>query len=78
MMRLSKHETLVPGKFGKIKAPNYDPKLFENFVRRTEGFKVPIQYGLVVIKSPNTARCMNEHAQATPCRRRATRRRPWA
>ncbi len=39
----------------------YDPKLFETFVRRTEGFKVPIQYGLVVIKSPRMARYMNEH-----------------
>jgi len=39
----------------------YDPKLFETFVRETEGFKVPIQYGLVVIKSPRMARYMNEH-----------------
>jgi 5,10-methylenetetrahydrofolate reductase len=39
----------------------YDPKLFETFVRRVEGFGVPIQYGLVVIKSPQMARYMNEH-----------------
>jgi methylenetetrahydrofolate reductase (NADPH) len=39
----------------------YDPKLFETFVRRVEGFKVPVQYGLVVIKSPKMARYINEH-----------------
>ncbi len=39
----------------------YDPKLFETFVRRVEGFKVPVQYGLVVIKSPKMARFMNEN-----------------
>jgi methylenetetrahydrofolate reductase (NADPH) len=39
----------------------YDPKLFETFVRRVEGFKVPIQYGLVIIKSPKMAKYMNEH-----------------
>jgi 5,10-methylenetetrahydrofolate reductase len=39
----------------------YDPKLFETFARRVEGFKVPVQYGLVVIKSPKMARYMNKH-----------------
>uniref|UniRef100_A0A7V4G9X5 Methylenetetrahydrofolate reductase n=1 Tax=Desulfobacca acetoxidans TaxID=60893 RepID=A0A7V4G9X5_9BACT len=39
----------------------YDPKVFETFVRRAEGFRVPIQYGLVVIKSPKMAQYMNEH-----------------
>ena len=39
----------------------YDPKLFERFVRQTEGFGVPIQYGLVIIKSPKMGAFMNEH-----------------
>jgi 5,10-methylenetetrahydrofolate reductase len=39
----------------------YDPKLFETFVRRVEGFKVPVQLGLVIIKSPKMAKYMNEH-----------------
>jgi len=39
----------------------YDPKVFEAFVRRVEGFKVPVQFGLVVIKSPKMAKYMNEH-----------------
>jgi len=38
----------------------YDPKVFETFVRRTEGFGVPIQWGVVLIKSPKMARYMNE------------------
>lgn len=39
----------------------YDPKLFETFVRKTQGFGVPIQYGLVVLKSPRMANFMNEN-----------------
>jgi 5,10-methylenetetrahydrofolate reductase len=39
----------------------YDPKLFETFVRKIEGFKVPVQLGLVIIKSPKMAKYMNEH-----------------
>jgi 5,10-methylenetetrahydrofolate reductase len=39
----------------------YDPRLFETFIRKTEGFRVPIQYGLVVIKSPKMARYMNDN-----------------
>ena len=38
----------------------YDPRLFEEFIRKTEGFGVPIQYGLLVIKSPQMARFINE------------------
>ncbi|MFZ5448039.1 MAG: methylenetetrahydrofolate reductase [Thermodesulfobacteriota bacterium] len=39
----------------------YDPKLFETFIRKTEGFGVPIQYGIVIIKSPKMAQYMNDH-----------------
>jgi len=39
----------------------YDPKLFEVFVRKVEGFKTPIQFGLVLLKSPKMARFMNDH-----------------
>lgn len=39
----------------------YDPKVFETFVRRVETFKIPVQLGLVIIKSPKMARFMNEH-----------------
>jgi 5,10-methylenetetrahydrofolate reductase len=39
----------------------YDPKVFEAFVRGVEGFKVPVQLGLVIIKSPKMAKFMNEH-----------------
>jgi 5,10-methylenetetrahydrofolate reductase len=39
----------------------YDLKVFETFIRRVEGFKAPIQLGLVIIKSPKMARFMNEH-----------------
>jgi 5,10-methylenetetrahydrofolate reductase len=39
----------------------YDLKLFETFIRQTEGFGVPIQYGLVIIKSPQMGQYMNEH-----------------
>jgi 5,10-methylenetetrahydrofolate reductase len=39
----------------------YDPKLFETFIRKTEGFGVPIQYGIVIIKSPKMAKYMNDH-----------------
>ncbi|MDD5640635.1 MAG: methylenetetrahydrofolate reductase [Syntrophales bacterium] len=39
----------------------YDLKLFETFIRKTEGFGVPIQYGVVIIKSPKMAKYMNEH-----------------
>ncbi len=39
----------------------YDPVLIERFVRKTEGFGVPIQLGVVMIKSAKMARFMNEH-----------------
>jgi 5,10-methylenetetrahydrofolate reductase len=39
----------------------YDLKLMETFVRKVEGFKIPIQYGLVVLKSPQMARYMNDN-----------------
>jgi len=39
----------------------YDPKLFETFVRKVEGFGVPIQFGLVFLKSPKMGKFMNEH-----------------
>ncbi|MBM4273028.1 MAG: 5,10-methylenetetrahydrofolate reductase [Deltaproteobacteria bacterium] len=38
----------------------YDPRLFESFIRKTAGFGVPIQYGAVIIKSPQMAQYMNE------------------
>ena len=41
--------------------PVYDAKLFEAFVRKVEGFGVPIQFGLVLIKSPKMGKFMNEH-----------------
>ena len=37
----------------------YDPKRFETFVRKTEGFGVPIQYGIVIVKSARMAQFMN-------------------
>ncbi|MDM8522118.1 methylenetetrahydrofolate reductase [Desulfococcaceae bacterium HSG8] len=39
----------------------YDPAVFEKMVKKTEGFGVPIQYGIVVIKSPQMGRFMNEN-----------------
>jgi len=39
----------------------YDLKLFEAFVRKVEGFGVPIQFGLVLLKSPKMGQFMNEH-----------------
>jgi methylenetetrahydrofolate reductase (NADPH) len=37
----------------------YDPALFEKFIRRTEGFGVPIQLGIVLVKSAKMAQFMN-------------------
>ncbi len=37
----------------------YDAKLFESFVRKVEGFGVPIQIGIVLVKSSKMARYMN-------------------
>jgi methylenetetrahydrofolate reductase (NADPH) len=38
----------------------YDPKVFETFINKAASFGVPIQYGIVIIKSPQMARYMNE------------------
>jgi 5,10-methylenetetrahydrofolate reductase len=39
----------------------YDPAVFEKMVKKTEGFGVPIQYGIVVIKSPEMGKFMNKN-----------------
>lgn len=39
----------------------YDAKLFEQFIRKTEGFGVPVQIGVVLIKSSKMADYMNKH-----------------
>ena len=39
----------------------YDPDVFEKFIRKTEGFGVPIQYGHVILKSPAMAKYMNKN-----------------
>jgi len=39
----------------------YDVRLFETFARKTEDFGVPIQYGVVIIKSPQMGRFINEN-----------------
>jgi 5,10-methylenetetrahydrofolate reductase len=39
----------------------YDPALFERFVRKAEGFGVPIQLGIVLVKSTKMAQFMNDH-----------------
>ncbi|AFM27526.1 methylenetetrahydrofolate reductase [Desulfomonile tiedjei] len=39
----------------------YDAALFEKFIRKTEGFGVPIQIGIVLIKSAKMAEFMNRN-----------------
>jgi methylenetetrahydrofolate reductase (NADPH) len=39
----------------------YDLALFEKFMEKASRFGVPIQYGIVMIKSPEMAKYMNEH-----------------
>jgi len=39
----------------------FDLKTFENFVSKTEHFKVPVIAGIVLLKSASMARFMNEH-----------------
>jgi methylenetetrahydrofolate reductase (NADPH) len=39
----------------------YDPGRFELFIEKAGKFGVPIQYGIVLIKSPEMGRYMNEH-----------------
>jgi methylenetetrahydrofolate reductase (NADPH) len=41
--------------------PVYDPKVFEDFIRRTEGLGVPIMFGMVIIKSPKMAKYINDY-----------------
>ena len=38
----------------------YDPQAFEGFMVRVEGFRVPILAGVIVPKSPNMARYLND------------------
>jgi 5,10-methylenetetrahydrofolate reductase len=39
----------------------FEPAMFEDFMRRVEGFGVPVMVGLLVVKSPQMARYVNEH-----------------
>lgn len=39
----------------------YDPIIFETFIKKAEQFKVPIMYGLLVVKSPKMAQFINEN-----------------
>ena len=39
----------------------YDPGRFEAFMEKAGQFGVPIQYGVVIIKSPEMGRYMNDH-----------------
>ncbi len=39
----------------------YDPALFERFIRKTEGLGVPIQLGVVLVKSAKMAQFMNRN-----------------
>ncbi|OPY69986.1 MAG: Bifunctional homocysteine S-methyltransferase/5,10-methylenetetrahydrofolate reductase [Syntrophorhabdaceae bacterium PtaU1.Bin034] len=39
----------------------YDSARFESFIKQAGRFGVPVQYGVVVIKSPEMARFMNNH-----------------
>ena len=39
----------------------YDIKLFEDFIKKTEKLNVPIQLGIVLIKSPQMGKFMNEN-----------------
>lgn len=39
----------------------YDPRVFEKMAKKTEKFGVPIQYGVVIIKSPQMGKFMNEN-----------------
>ena len=39
----------------------YDPAVFEKFIRKAEGFGVPVQYGHVILKSPAMAKYMNNY-----------------
>lgn len=39
----------------------YDPKIFESFAKKARDFGIPLQYGIVIIKSPEMAKYMNDH-----------------
>lgn len=39
----------------------YDPAIFETMIKKTQGFGVPIQYGIVIVKSPKMGKYMNEN-----------------
>ena len=39
----------------------YDVAVFEKFMEKAHGFGVSVQYGIVIIKSPEMAKYMNEH-----------------
>jgi 5,10-methylenetetrahydrofolate reductase len=39
----------------------YDVELFESFYEKTRHLGVPVQYGIVIIKSPEMASYMNDH-----------------
>jgi 5,10-methylenetetrahydrofolate reductase len=39
----------------------YDPKRFEVFAEKVRAFGVPVQFGIVIVKSPEMGRFMNEH-----------------
>jgi len=39
----------------------YDPFIFETFVEKIKNFNVPVQYGIVIVKSPQMGKYMNEH-----------------
>ncbi len=39
----------------------YDPAVFERMTKKTDKFGVPIQYGIVIVKSPQMGKFMNEN-----------------
>jgi len=39
----------------------YDPSIFETFIEKIKHLNVPVQYGIVIVKSPQMGKYMNEH-----------------
>ncbi|MGD9010268.1 MAG: methylenetetrahydrofolate reductase [Desulfobacteraceae bacterium] len=39
----------------------YNPAVFERFIEKAQGFGCPVQVGVVVLKSPQMGRYMNDH-----------------
>ncbi|MCD4744524.1 MAG: methylenetetrahydrofolate reductase [Desulfobacteraceae bacterium] len=39
----------------------YDVKIFENFMKKAEKFNIPIQVGIVILKSPQMGKFMNKN-----------------